>query len=185
MVGQIMDLSRSRVAGGFDVSFAPVELHELLSGVIDELRTANPEATIRLAGESLIGHWDRERLEQVFSNLIGNAIHNRLAQTPITVRTRHDGECARIEVHNEGPAIPEALRSTLFDPFRRGERSGREAKTAGLGLGLYISRQLVLAHGGELAVRSDAEHGTTFSATLPRTTSLTKAESHDTHGPVG
>jgi signal transduction histidine kinase len=80
-------------------------------------------------------------------------------------------EAVEVEVHNLGPAIPAALQTTLFNPFRRGERDSRSSRTAGLGLGLYISQQLVVAHRGTLDVHSDASTGTTFRVTLPRAVS--------------
>jgi signal transduction histidine kinase len=72
-----------------------------------------------------------------------------------------------VSVHNEGPPIPEELQANIFTPFRRGERDSRTAKTAGLGLGLYISREIALAHGGDIEVRSTTDAGTTFVVTLP------------------
>jgi signal transduction histidine kinase len=135
--------------------------------VVDELRTAYPSRRIELECAPLSGLWDRERLEQVFSNLIGNAIHYGLEARPITIQAEQDDDAVRVEVHNDGVPIAEALRSQLFDPFRRGERSSREGQR-GLGLGLYISRELVVAHGGDITVQSDALHGTTFRVTLPR-----------------
>ena len=168
MVDQIMDLSRSRLAGGFQVTPTAQDLHVILSGVVDELRTAYPSRLIELECAPLSGLWDRERLEQVFSNLIGNAIHYGLEARPITIQAEQDDDAVRVEVHNDGVPIAEALRSQLFDPFRRGERSSRDGQTSGLGLGLYISRELVVAHGGDITVQSDAHHGTTFRVSLPR-----------------
>jgi sigma-B regulation protein RsbU (phosphoserine phosphatase) len=167
MIEQILDLSRSRMGGGLTVNPAPMELDAMLAGVIDELRTAYPTRKIELGCGVLTGSWDRDRLEQVFSNLIGNAIHYGLPETPVTVDARLEGDLIVVEVHNDGPPIPDSLRAVLFDPFRRGSRDSRAANTAGLGLGLYISRELVLAHGGDIDVRSSADAGTTFRVTLP------------------
>jgi signal transduction histidine kinase/CheY-like chemotaxis protein len=169
MVEQILDLSRSRVGGGLAVSPAPMDLGAVLTGVVEELRTAHPSQDIQLRCSSMFGTWDRDRLEQVFSNLISNAIHHGLSETPITIEARQDGEELQVDIHNEGPPIPEALRATLFEPFRRGDRDSRASKSAGLGLGLYISRELVVAHGGDISVRSSSAEGTTFRVTLPRT----------------
>lgn len=166
MVDQLMDLSRSRVGGGFEVVRQEIDLRATLTEIVDELRTAHPSRAIQLESPPLRGVWDRGRLEQVFSNLIGNAIQHGVADARITIRGDRDGECVYVEVHNEGHPIPEQTRSKLFEPFRRGEQSS-QTNAAGLGLGLYISRQLVLAHGGDIAVTSDAEHGTTFRVTLP------------------
>jgi len=168
MIEQILDLSRSRMGGGLSVDPAPMELGTMLGAVIDELRTAYPKREIELRCDLITGIWDRDRLEQVFSNLIGNAIHYSPPETQVTVEGRLDGEVISVEVHNQGPPIPDAMRAGLFDPFRRGTRDSRTANTAGLGLGLYISRELVLAHGGDIEVGSSADAGTTFRVVLPR-----------------
>ncbi len=168
MVEQILDLARSRVGEGLEVKPTPMDLCLVLTDVVNELRTAHPSRSILLRCSSLLGSWDRDRLEQVFSNLIGNAIHHGDVDKPVTVEARQQGAGVRVEVHNEGPPIPEELRDQLFRPFRRGTRDSRTAKTAGLGLGLYISERIVASHGGGLEVESSAADGTTFSVTLPR-----------------
>jgi signal transduction histidine kinase len=168
MVDQLMDLSRLRLGTGF--TLAPIEndLCELLTEVIEELRTAHSTRTIVLeCPPGVVGSWDRDRLEQVFSNLIGNAVHHGLPDTAITVSVQPERDVVCVEVHNRGAPIPEEIRDTLFEPFRRGERISR-TNSAGLGLGLYISRELVHAHGGAIAVSSDSVHGTVFRVTLPR-----------------
>jgi sigma-B regulation protein RsbU (phosphoserine phosphatase) len=138
--------------------------------IAGELSGAYPSRSIQLSCPTLPGTWDPDRLEQVFSNLIGNAlIHG--ANSPVLVEARVAGdEMIEVEVHNGGPSIPPELHSSLFDPFRRGERDSRTSRTSGLGLGLYICHELVRAHHGTLECRSDAVSGTTFTVTLPRTT---------------
>ena len=102
MVEQILDLSRARMGGGISIVRTPVDLRQLASAVIDEAIAAHPDRAIELVGPSLNGMWDRDRLEQVVANLIGNAIHHGEA-TPITVTITARG----INVHNDGAAIPE------------------------------------------------------------------------------
>ncbi|HWZ91568.1 MAG TPA: PAS domain S-box protein [Polyangiaceae bacterium] len=167
MIEQILELTRSRLAGGLKIAPEPMDLRDTLMAIVDELRTAHPACTIVLRCPSLPGTWDRDRLEQVFSNLIGNAIDHGEASKPVTVEARVDGQAVEVAVHNEGEPIPSDIQPTLFDPFRRGERDSRTAKTGGLGLGLYISRELVVAHGGGIDVRSNPAEGTTFRVTLP------------------
>jgi signal transduction histidine kinase len=167
MIDQILDLTRSRLGGGLEVSPAAVDLCEILHQVVDELRVAHPSRVIVLRCEPpSAGTWDRDRLEQVFSNLVGNAISYGLVTSPATVETTETGSEVTVSVHNDGPAIPEALRATLFDPFRRGAQEGDASGSSGLGLGLFISREIVVAHGGSLDAQSDAS-GTTFRVTLP------------------
>ena len=86
---------------------------------------------------------------------------------PVTVEARAEGRTAVVDVHNEGQPIPAHLQSRLFDPFRRGDRESRTSKTEGLGLGLYISNEIVVAHGGTIEIRSASDEGTTFRVTLP------------------
>ena len=184
MVEQIMDLSRCRLAGGFDITPALLDLRVMLAGVVDELRTAHPARQIQLDCATLLGTWDRSRLEQVFSNLIGNAIAYGVPDRPITITARPRGDTIHVDVHNEGAPIPLTLQTILFEPFRRGDRSTRDAQTAGLGLGLYISRELVVAHGGDITVHSDAERGTTFHVTLPRA-QKNRTIPNDSHSTAG
>jgi len=169
MVEQILDLTRCRVGGGMAVEPVAMDLGSTLAGVVDELRTAYPERSIKLACSSIHGTWDRDRLEQVFSNLVGNAIHHGSTDHPVTVTARHDEHTVIVEVHNAGEPIPMSLRTKLFDPFRRGDHDGRPAASAGLGLGLYISREIVVAHGGDIEFQSTQAEGTTFRVSLPRT----------------
>jgi signal transduction histidine kinase len=169
MIEQILDLTRSRLVGGLQLVPTSLDLRTMLVEVIEELRTAHPSRTIELRCPGLLGVWDADRLEQVFSNLVGNAVHHSPAGTPVTVTARQEGEDIHVEVHNDGPPIPEALRGELFSPFRRGARDSRTSVTAGLGLGLFISSEIVTAHGGTITVESTASEGTTFRVSLPLT----------------
>jgi len=168
MIEQILDLTRVRLASGIELARAPMDLGDALTRVVDELRTAHPSRTIDLSAPPLPGHWDRDRLEQVFSNLVGNALFYGDRNRPVTVQGRMAGRFVSVDVHNEGPPIPAELQATIFDPFRRGTHDKRESKTAGLGLGLYISNELAIAHGGTIELRSNSTEGTTFQVNLPR-----------------
>jgi len=166
MIEQILDFTRSRLGGGLELAFAPIDLREALIAIVGELRAAHPSATIQLQCPELRGAWDRDRLEQVFSNLIANALFYSDPAATVTVTAGADPLRVWVEVHNEGPPIPQELQSVLFNPFRRGERESRSP--VGLGLGLYISKEVVLGHGGHIEIRSTAAEGTTFRVVLPR-----------------
>ncbi|MFO0746241.1 MAG: PAS domain-containing sensor histidine kinase [Myxococcota bacterium] len=167
MITQILDLARTRLGGGLELTPEPVDLRDVLARVADELRLAHGARVIELRSPSLPGVWDRDRLEQVFSNLIGNALLYGDAGSPVHVVGRVEGDGIVVDVVNQGAPIPIDLQATLFDPFRRGERDSRTQKTAGLGLGLFISSEVVQAHGGTIAVRSSAAEGTRFRVALP------------------
>jgi signal transduction histidine kinase len=169
MIEQILDLTRSRLANGLDVRPSPFDLREVLTRVVGELRAANPSRTLVLRCEGpLHGSWDQPRLQQVFSTLIGNAVDHGRPEGPVTIEATSEASFVAISVHNEGPPIADETLALLFDPFRRGERDGRTARTAGLGLGLFVSREIVLAHRGVIEASSSVAEGTTFRVVLPR-----------------
>jgi PAS domain S-box-containing protein len=167
MIEQILDLTRSRLTGRLEMFPEPMDLRLALTRIVDEMRTAFPERTIALDCPPLDGTWDRDRLEQVFSNLIGNAVLHGDPNAPVTVRTTVDANQVQVSVHNRGAEIPPEIVTTLFNPFRRGERESRTSKTAGLGLGLYISHEIVRGHGGGIDIQSTTADGTTFRVSLP------------------
>jgi PAS domain S-box-containing protein len=172
MIEQILDLTRSRLAGGLQVQPRTMNLFTTITAIVDELRTAHPSREVVLrCPPAVVGSWDRDRLEQVFSNLVGNALHYGDPGRPVSIDLRDEGRQVVVSVHNDGPHIPDALRGELFSPFRRGVRDSKTTETAGLGLGLYISREIVVAHGGEIDVRSSSTEGTTFCVRLPRSAS--------------
>jgi signal transduction histidine kinase len=167
MIGQLLDFTRVRVGRGLELQPAATDLAEVCAHAVDELGTAHPGAPIEIrAHGDLRGHWDNDRIAQVVSNLVGNAVQHGARGAPVVVHLAGDDPAeVRITVENRG-AIPDHLLPILFEPFRatqhRGERAG------GLGLGLYISREIIEAHGGEVRAASDAERGTQIEVRLPR-----------------
>ena len=167
MIEQILDLTRSRLSGGLQIHPASMKLCPMLTAIIEELRVAHANRVITLDCPSITGKWDRDRLEQVFSNLVGNALHHGASDSPVVVVARVIENEVHVTVHNEGPPISESHRADLFNPFRRGERESRSKQTEGLGLGLYISQAITQAHGGDITFESSASTGTTFTVSLP------------------
>jgi len=167
MVDQLLDFTRARVGGGFRLQPRATHLGELCRQVVEELEVGNPEWTIRLEESGdLRGTWDLDRLTQVASNLVANAGQHGTAGGEIRIRA--DGnrpDQVVLQVRNSG-SIPESLRASLFDPFRRVR--DRADTRRGLGLGLFISRELVVSHGGSVEVSSLETDGTTFTVRLPR-----------------
>lgn len=169
MVADLLDFTRGRLAGGLSIAPAPTDLGRTCREGIEEIRAGYPQRRIRFVqGGDASGEWDAGRLAQVVSNLLTNAVQHSPADTPVDVRLRSEGESVVLEVRNQGdPIPPEALRH-LFDPFYRGAERAETGASGGLGLGLYIVQQIVLAHGGTLTVRSSASEATTFAVALPR-----------------
>ena len=166
MIEDLLDVTRIRQAGGLALQPGPTDMHELVQRILSEIQTSFPERRIEpsLQGD-LRGVWDGERLCQVMTNLLGNAAHHGAADEP--VRVLLDGRRAEalvIEVANGGTIAPELL-PHLFDPFRGREPSA--GRQQGLGLGLFIAHQIVLAHGGRIEVHSQ-EGVTRFRVELPR-----------------
>jgi signal transduction histidine kinase len=169
IVDLLLDFTRARLGGGIPVTRTPGDLNVLCREVADELLTVRPGRVIHcdLAGESLPGLWDLERLAQVVANLLDNALKYSPANSPVRLSTRAEAETVWLEVHNLGAPIPPELLPHLFEPFRTGVQTAETARTS-LGLGLYIAHSIVQAHGGSLGVHSTAEAGTTFRICLPR-----------------
>jgi PAS domain S-box-containing protein len=166
MIADILDLTRARLSGGIPLEVAPMRLGAVCRQVVEELSAAWPGRCISYVedagGEGL---WDAERLAQVLSNLVGNALEHGEEEAPVLVRSWRDGDWQVLEVQNPGTPIPAHQLATLFDPFRQGEGAGR--KRGGLGLGLFIVKEIVHAHGGRVTVRSSREEGTVFTMLLP------------------
>jgi len=168
MIDQILDLTRSRIGGGITVEHKPVNLAKLVADVVAETSRAHGDKSVTLNAEGEVdGRWDPDRLAQVVSNLVGNALaYGDDGSVKVDVVGSEDH--VRLIVKNGGPPIPEALERVLFDPFRRGERDSKAGHTAGLGLGLFITHAIVVAHGGTIDVNSNDTDGTTFTVQLPR-----------------
>ena len=165
MIGDLVDFALGQLGGGIPAVPAASDMGDICREAVDELRATHPDRDIKLETKGdLRGSFDRDRLLQVISNLVANALVH--GHDPITVRTYETGdrEFVVTEVHNAGPPIPEETIATIFDPFRRGAR----AKRGGLGLGLYIVQQIALAHGARCNVESN-DKGTTFRINWPRT----------------
>jgi len=169
MIDQLLDFTRVRVGAGIPLVPRPLELSSVVRQITDELEDAHPQCVFSLqcTGDTK-GVWDEDRLSQVFSNLVANAVEH--GQVDHGVWVRIDGtrvEEVRVEVHNLG-RIPSEVLPRLFEPISG--TASRRARSQGLGLGLFISREILKAHGGRIDVHS-LEGGTTFTVCLPRTRS--------------
>jgi signal transduction histidine kinase len=166
LVDDLLDVTRfSR--GQFELKRQHVDLRPLVEDVVARFRIVAPTHSfaLNLDHGSFEGFWDRDRLEQVMNNLIGNAIKYSPPGSTVTVSTRHTDSELIVAVYDEGVGIPEAEQERLFERFFRGSAEG--GSVSGMGLGLYVSQRIVDAHGGEVGVRSALNEGSEFYFSLP------------------
>ena len=176
MIEQLLDLTRARLAGGlgFITNRRRVDVAELVTRAADELRSAVPgrQVAITASGDCHTAG-DSTRMLQVFSNLISNALHHGTPGAPVSV-TVEGWEHEIVVVVRNGGVVPVDILPRIFDPFHGARAS---SGTQGLGLGLFISQQIVVAHGGVLSVESTAEVGTAFAVRFPKTAVLESGRS--------
>jgi signal transduction histidine kinase len=165
MIDDLLDISRIQ-AGKLSISVSPVDLSPLISEVVERLSQQLEQAgcTVRLDIEkSLIVPCEAVRVEQVLVNLISNVI-KYAAGSVMTVTLRHDLQYAQLSVCDQGPGIPEEKLGAVFERF---ERLGLDKNVSGLGLGLYIVKQIMKAHDGDITIQSRPGEGTVFEARFP------------------
>ncbi len=163
MVSAISDFTRAHLGGGIPIEPLTIDMHEVCEEAAMEIRAAYPdrEVIVSCSGSGM-GAWDHDRVLQVLSNLLGNAVQHAQSTIQLTVREEPDRRAVTTSVHNDGSVIPAEDIPRMFDPFR-GSRRG------GLGLGLYIVQQIALAHGTTCEVHTTKADGTTFTIRWPRT----------------
>ena len=169
LVSDLLDISRIS-SGKLTYRMAPCELNALVRETAQEalLTTAERAITLDLPAAPMMTLADADRVQQVLTNYLTNALRYAPAGPPIAVTLRRDGEMARVEVTDQGPGLSPEQQRGLFERFHRAE--GIEALSGsgvGLGLGLYISRTIVERHGGQVGVESAPGTGATFWFTLP------------------
>ena len=166
MTADLLDFARTRAGAAIPISPTLCDLGELAQQIQEELAGAFPERGVHVdCGPGLLAHCDPERIKQALSNLVSNALEH--GDGDVDVSLRAEGDEIVLMVHNRGEPIPSALVPTLFQPFS-GTAALDGRRLSGLGLGLYIVKQIVIAHGGTISVASSRGEGTTFTARLPR-----------------
>jgi signal transduction histidine kinase len=166
IIRDLLDFTRVRKEGAIPVQLRAIDLAELARRAVVELSSVHPEREILLELPDLApGEGDPERLTQVVSNLVGNALQHSPPRAGVHVLVEAKRDALVVEVHNDGPPIRPELLPEIFEPFRRGARGADPSDS--IGLGLFIVRELVRAHGGTVEVRSSQREGTTFTVRLP------------------
>jgi signal transduction histidine kinase len=173
MVSDLLDFTRTRLGARLPISAERCDLRRICNGIAEEMRTAHPDRSILVeCNGDCAGQWDASRIEQLVSNLIGNALQHGYRGTPVNIDLDgNQAETVTVGVRNRGPVIPEWQRRSIFDPLTRGVDPDVETdaeKRTSLGLGLYIAHEIASAHGGTIDLSSSELGGTAFHVVLPR-----------------
>ena len=174
LINDLIDFTRTHLGPGIPILVTQGSMVAVCEEVVNELRTYHPEQLIELhVPPQLDAIFDDSRIAQVLSNLIGNAIQYGSHETPVSVRVTAGDHDLVIAVNNRGPVIAADKLSSVFDPMVRIAASVNSASTdyterTSLGIGLFISREIIHAHGGKVSLASTEADGTTFTVTMPR-----------------
>jgi len=167
LVNDLLDFAQARIGSKIPVNPRPANLREIVEQVVEELQAGAPGRVIRRDHEGdETGAWDPDRLAQVISNLVGNGLQHGAPDAPVVVTSRVLDDQAVLTVENEGPGISPAEITRLFEPYQRGSSSS--SNHGSMGLGLYIAREVIAAHGGTIEVESSPGGPTRFTVRLPR-----------------
>lgn len=170
MVNDLLGLARTQLGEGIEIQRQPCDLLEMYRWAIEDANASHPHTEFRLEAQGeLMGRFDQPRLQQLLTNLANNAAQYGTPGKPVLVRIAGEAERVLIGVRNEGPTIPEEALPTLFTSLvQLPKHDGDLRPRSSLGLGLFIAKQIAVAHGGDIEVQSDAASGTVFTAIVPR-----------------
>ena len=169
LLDDLVDFNRTNLGLGLKIVPSDIDLATVMADELEQLRAGSPDRRIELAATGhTLGQWDGARLQQLLRNLVSNALKYAFPDTPVRVALRGEEAEVRLEVTNRGPTIESSTLRRIFDPLQRGraENDGPD-DGGGLGLGLFIVREIAGAHGGEVEARSEGGE-TTFAVLLPR-----------------
>ncbi len=169
LIADLLDFTQARLGGRIPVHARPMNFHELLATVLTELEAGHPDR-IECSAEAADpqGEWDPDRLAQVVENLVVNALKYGTPGGMVRVKTWSDENALTFAVHNDGAPIAPANAAVIFEPLQRAGHPRQANPDRSIGMGLFIVKHIVEAHGGNTSVESTAEHGTTFTVRLPR-----------------
>ncbi len=171
MITDLIELTRVRLGAGILIKPTHTSMHRICANVIEEMKAIHPNRTFQLnCDNELGGEWDEPRMSQVLSNLVGNAVQHGDVKSPVSVTAkRNENGEVELSVHNAGTHIPAKMIPKLFDCLFQGSSDQRASddNSTSLGLGLYIAKEIISAHGGTINVQSSEGEGTTLAIRLP------------------
>lgn len=168
LVEDLLEFAAMRITNGVIISPAPMDLLPLGRDAVAEMKAIHPDREFHLEHQGdLTGEWDKVRLRQLLSNLLGNAAQHGATDQPIAVSLEAADDQAVIVVRNQGIPIPAKDLETIFEPMKRYARGEDRSSHGGVGLGLFIASEIAAAHGGSIEAQSDDQE-TYFTVSLPR-----------------
>jgi len=168
LVSDLLDFTQARHGGGLSIQRAARDLRPIVESVVSEVQASYPARRIELhQARAGAGMWDADRIAQVVQNLVTNACKYSPADSTVAITVTEGAEDVTLVVHNVGDPIPPDKLASLFEPYERAAAQPEGANRS-IGLGLYIVKLIVGAHGGAVRVESQRASGTTFSVSLPR-----------------
>ena len=171
MVNDLLEYARTQLGAEFPIAPQRADLREICQAALDDARAGYPDCSFKmLAQGNLTCEVDAPRLQQVVSNLLNNAAQYGDEGREVVIDVHGDPGALLVQVCNHGPVIPAESLQGIFDPLVRlaGDEPQTDRTSTSMGLGLFIARQIIDAHGGTITVSSDEQAGTVFSVRLPR-----------------
>ena len=183
LITDLLEYTRTRLGAGIPVDRSACDLGPVCEASLEDIRAGNPEQQFvqRMSGDLNL-QADAARMQQALSNLLSNAVQHGSRRTPVTLNADGEADAIVLKVSNSGDPIPSNALHAIFEPLVQAPNASSEAQgrsKTSLGLGLFIVREIVLAHGGTITVESSVEAGTVFTIRLPRANSSTDVSSGD------
>lgn len=171
MISDLLEYARAQLGAGIPIVRHDADMQDLLEAAIDEVRMAYPDCgfEVRISGK-LVGSFDDARLRQAVVNLLTNAVQYRTQGYPVVVSASEEKDTIILQVQNQGPVIPQDSLQAIFNPLVQlaGDEQQDGRPSTSLGLGLFVAREIAVAHNGTITAESDDSSGTVFTIKLPK-----------------